>query len=214
MESPILFDLDGTLWDSVRYHDEAWRQIFERRGIIPPSREWLLGRPTHEVVSYLSDFVPGISYPDIRAEKSELFCSLIRMKSPRLYFQMADLRALGSCLGIVTGASLATVNKYLDLLGGDPFQIIHTEADSKAGKPHPQPYLDACARLGLDPSSATVIEDSENGVASAKAAGCRAVHFSPGCSAKLSLCWCAAYGACCVRDVDHLMSARGLDSLG
>jgi len=213
MENPILFDLDGTLWDSVQHHTDAWKQIFERRGLVPPSNDWLLGRSTSEVGSYLRDLIPGITLSDIRSEKSSFFSSLIRTRKPRLFWQLADLESLGKCIGIVTGASHETVTMYLNLLGGNPFKIIHTAADSKVGKPHPQPFLDACARLALHPSSVTAVEDSENGVASAFAAGCRPVHFNPELSAKLASCWCSAFGARCVRDLNHLINSRGADLL-
>lgn len=213
MENPILFDLDGTLWDSVQYHTDAWKQIFERRGLVPPSDEWLLGRPTSEVTSCLRDLVPGISSSEIRAEKSSLFSSLVRTRKPRLFWQLADFESLGTCIGIVTGASHDTVTTYLNLLGGNPFKIIHTGDDSEVGKPHPRPFLDACARLGLHPSSVTAVEDSENGLTSASAAGCRLVHFDPNFSEKLTACWCSAFGARCVHDSGQLINSRGADPL-
>jgi beta-phosphoglucomutase-like phosphatase (HAD superfamily) len=53
--------------------------------------------------------------------------------------------------------------------------VLITGKDVVNGKPHPEPYLKAAERLGLLPQVCMVIEDSDNGIKSAKAAGCLAV---------------------------------------
>lgn len=56
---------------------------------------------------------------------------------------------------------------FTDLIGGDQVS---------KGKPDPEPYLTACAKLGVEPANALVIEDSPNGVKAGLAAGCAVVH--------------------------------------
>ena len=48
-----------------------------------------------------------------------------------------------------------------------------TSSDVRLGKPHPEPFLKAAAKLGIDPANALVVEDSPAGIQSGKAAGCR-----------------------------------------
>jgi HAD superfamily hydrolase (TIGR01509 family) len=59
--------------------------------------------------------------------------------------------------------------------GVGPFQVTVAGDEVEHGKPHPQPYLVAAERLGLDPARCVVIEDSPSGVASAESAGCAVV---------------------------------------
>jgi HAD superfamily hydrolase (TIGR01509 family) len=55
------------------------------------------------------------------------------------------------------------------------FDAVVTAADVKQGKPHPEAYLVAAQRLGLRPAHCLVVEDSDNGVKAARAAGCKVV---------------------------------------
>ena len=65
------------------------------------------------------------------------------------------------------------------------FEVIVTRDDVTAGKPDPAPYLEALARLGVPPDEAVAIEDSANGLASATAAGMRAIVVPHGLTAHL-----------------------------
>ena len=55
------------------------------------------------------------------------------------------------------------------------FDVVVTGNDITHGKPHPEPYLKTAEKIGYSPLQCLVIEDSTNGIRSAKAAGCRAV---------------------------------------
>jgi len=59
--------------------------------------------------------------------------------------------------------------------GIGPFEVSVAGDEVVHGKPHPEPYLTACARLRVDPREAVVLEDSPAGVASGEAAGCAVV---------------------------------------
>jgi beta-phosphoglucomutase-like phosphatase (HAD superfamily) len=58
---------------------------------------------------------------------------------------------------------------------GVSFRVTVCAQDVRRGKPDPEPYLLAAARLGADPRQCVALEDSPNGVAAAEAAGCRLV---------------------------------------
>ncbi len=60
----------------------------------------------------------------------------------------------------------------VEQLHSDTFTTVVTGDQVTDGKPHPEPYLTAAARLGVDPTRCVAIEDSPTGVASAEAAGC------------------------------------------
>jgi beta-phosphoglucomutase-like phosphatase (HAD superfamily) len=66
----------------------------------------------------------------------------------------------------------------LDIVGAldfDGFDLVVAGDDVQHAKPHPEPYLTAAARLGVDASACVALEDSEPGVASAVAAGARVI---------------------------------------
>jgi HAD superfamily hydrolase (TIGR01509 family) len=88
-------------------------------------------------------------------------------------------------LGLASSSNRELIDLALDLL--DVTQLFRATVSSEEvdrGKPAPDVYLEAARRLGVDPGKAAAIEDSENGIRSAKAAGMRVLaipnrHFPP-----------------------------------
>jgi beta-phosphoglucomutase-like phosphatase (HAD superfamily) len=76
---------------------------------------------------------------------------------------------------LVTSSFRVLLDAALLKLGSDRFDVTVAGDEVSRGKPHPEPYLTACDRLGVDPATAVVVEDALNGVRSAEAAGCRVV---------------------------------------
>lgn len=83
------------------------------------------------------------------------------------------LATRGLVLGIASSGSGESIRRILARLGlAGLFEVIIAGEDVENGKPHPEPYLLAAARLGVRPDECVVFEDSAVGVRSAKAAGC------------------------------------------
>jgi HAD superfamily hydrolase (TIGR01509 family) len=83
------------------------------------------------------------------------------------------LAAGGWPVGLATSTRTATAERKLELAGlADHFTHIVGGDQVQRGKPHPEPYLTAASRLGVDPADCFAMEDSENGVRAAVAAGC------------------------------------------
>ena len=82
-----------------------------------------------------------------------------------------------SLLTAVTTSGLGWYQRpFLERLGIDTlFDVIVTGDEVRHGKPHPEPYLLTASRLGCNPAECVVIEDADNGIRSAKAAGCIAI---------------------------------------
>jgi beta-phosphoglucomutase-like phosphatase (HAD superfamily) len=77
-------------------------------------------------------------------------------------------------IGVVTNSIRKTTTFMLDLACLiNYFDVIITNEDVSLPKPAPEPYLQACKKLNLEPKHALVIEDNSNGVLSAQSAGCR-----------------------------------------
>jgi len=83
------------------------------------------------------------------------------------------LKQRGTPIGLVSNSPLLFVQRSLEIAGfGDRFDVVISAHEVAAPKPSPEPYLEACRRLGVEPGPDVVaLEDSPTGVAAAKAAG-------------------------------------------
>ena len=178
----FLFDLDGTLVDTAAANFAAYARALREVGVeveraafdaIADGRKW-------------RDFLPPIlqragSTADparIAARKTALYPE--HMGETRVNAALvALLRALRSTplrTALVTTASAANVRLVLDVHGLlDLFDVIVTGDDVSAHKPDPGAYLLAAARLGIPAAACVAFEDSDAGVASARAAGASVV---------------------------------------
>ena len=85
---------------------------------------------------------------------------------------LSELNALGVPCALVTMSWARLVDAVVEALAPISFQAVVTGDTVEHGKPHPEPYLLAAERLGVDPVQCVAIEDSPTGVTSAGAAGC------------------------------------------
>jgi HAD superfamily hydrolase (TIGR01509 family) len=82
------------------------------------------------------------------------------------------VRGRGVPTGLVSSSYRVLVDAVLSHVGGLRFDVTVAGDELTAGKPHPECYRTACARLGVAPATAVVLEDALSGVAAAEAAGC------------------------------------------
>lgn len=84
---------------------------------------------------------------------------------------LADLRAAGIKTGLVTMSMRRMADTVVDLIDFDAFDVVIAGDDATRPKPYPDPYLQACAALGVTSDEVVAIEDSPNGLRSAVASG-------------------------------------------
>lgn len=176
----FLFDLDGTLVDSERETAEAMARALQR------------GQQIH-VEQYDKDFIIGRSwvaiydslrgrYPQLSWSRDEIVQATAKMRDEvfddhgltvlpgareLLAWTKAHPRAL------VTGSSRMEVMQVLPRIGPEGhFEVIYAADDVPTSKPDPGGYQLAMAKLGLRPEHCLVVEDSVNGIAAGRAAGC------------------------------------------
>lgn len=177
----VLWDFDGTLVDTEPYwmkaeyrlvesyggtwtHEDALalvgndllvsgRYIIERTGI-PLTPVEVVDRLLDDVVAQLREHIPW------RPGAREL---------------LADLLAEDVPCGMVTMSYQRFVAPVIEALPEETFRAVVTGEVVSEGKPHPEPYLEGAARLGLDPATCIAIEDSVTGSTSSIAAGCPTV---------------------------------------
>jgi HAD superfamily hydrolase (TIGR01509 family) len=86
---------------------------------------------------------------------------------------LRELRSRGMPIGLVSNSPIAFVRRSLEIVGfHDSFDVVVSAHETAAPKPAPDPYLEACRRLGVEAGPRVIaLEDSPTGVAAARAAG-------------------------------------------
>lgn len=177
----ILFDLDGVITDTMKYHYEAYRLAFAQLGIhVMPLDVYLSeGMPSMDVgralVKNYGVYVNEDRLKEIIEKKRELYRELAA-GNVRVYPGVKDtIRLLsdhGIKLALVSGSNRISVMKVLEEVSlASAFDAIVTGADTERGKPYPDPYLKGMQMIGISKENCVVIENAPLGIKSAKAAG-------------------------------------------
>ncbi|WP_375475759.1 HAD family hydrolase [uncultured Jatrophihabitans sp.] len=177
----VLFDMDGTLVDTEPHWMAAEYELVEQHGGTwnDDHANALVGSDLIRAAEYLRD-VGGVELapPTI---VGRMLDSVIRGVGGQMPWRpgarelLTECRAAGVPCAMVTMSYRSLAETLVRQLPPDTFATIVTGDDVRHGKPHPEAYLTACARLGVEPAATVAIEDSPTGVASAEAAGCVAV---------------------------------------
>jgi HAD superfamily hydrolase (TIGR01509 family) len=177
----VVFDLDGVLLDTEELWDEARRKLAEDRGARWPddAQRAMMGMSSPEWSRYMHDVI-GLSEPaeEISAEVVRRLEALYRERLPLVPGALEAVRRIGARwpLGIASSSNRPLIDLFLELTGTrELFRATVSSEEVERGKPAPDVYLEAARRLGVDPGSCAAIEDSENGIRSASAAGMRVV---------------------------------------
>lgn len=175
-----LFDCDGTIADSMPLHYVAWREAVAAWNCSFSEElfyAWA-GFPVAKIISLLNQ-KQGLNMPveEVERRKEELYLqSLPDLKSVPEVVEHIDLQYGRIPLAVVSGSTRESVSaslRSLHLL--DKFETLVCAGDYEKGKPDPEAFLTAAARLNVEPGSCLVFEDGDLGIAAAKAAGMAAV---------------------------------------
>jgi HAD superfamily hydrolase (TIGR01509 family) len=178
----VIFDFDGLIVDSETPEFEAHRQIFAEHGVELTPEEWRgevgIWSATRNWFAKLSEITGRPVDPvALREEKRRRFWQIIKMEPmPGVRALLDELYAAGVLLALASSAEASWINKataQLDVIRY--FQFIVTGDDVTHRKPHPEGYLLAAHRLGIEPARCVAVEDSQHGLAAAKAAGMKAI---------------------------------------
>lgn len=171
-----LFDLDGTVADSMPLHLRSWQQAVKENGGHFPLELFYAwgGMPLRRSVELLNERFGYTMDPDkVVPRKEELYYELLpELKSVESVLAHIEAQYGRIPLAIVSGSPRAGIERTLTQLGLlDRFNVLVGSEDYTHGKPDPEPFLTAAARLNVAPADCLVFEDAEAGIASAKAAG-------------------------------------------
>jgi HAD superfamily hydrolase (TIGR01509 family) len=178
----LLFDLDGTLVNSVPMHERAFVETLQvRHPDLAENFDYAIfaGWPTRDVFVALG-FREESELTELTARKQRLYREAVARGEVEVFpgakALLARLQEKGRSLYLVTGASRISTQRILEVTGLVAyFQGITTADDAHPGKPSPEPYRYTLARYNLEPHDCLAIEDSESGIRSACDAGLAAV---------------------------------------
>ena len=186
MAGAVLWDLDGTLVDSEEYHWRSWRDTLEAEGVAITREQFLatFGQRNDLIIPQLLGEDAG---PErvrrIGDEKELCYRRLVRERGlaalPGAAEWVKRLAQEGWRQAVASSAPRLNVDVVLEVLGLRPyFQVLVSAEDVSIGKPDPQVFLLAAARLGVPASRAIVVEDAAAGVEAARRAGMRSIGLS------------------------------------
>jgi beta-phosphoglucomutase len=180
-----IFDLDGVIVDTAHYHFLAWKRLAKELGIdlTLEHNERLKGVSRMHSLDIILE-LGGISLSDhdkemLANKKNSWFVDYVERMAPEEIFPgvkqlIHELRAKGLKVALASSSKNArTVIKLLHIQNDfdavvDGGMIVHS-------KPHPEIFLLAASKLGVDPKACLVFEDAEAGVEAAIAAGMKVI---------------------------------------
>jgi HAD superfamily hydrolase (TIGR01509 family) len=180
----VVFDLDGLMVDTETIFESAATRLLARRGLpalAPEVLRHMLGRPAEVGFAFFREFY-GLSdsCADLIAECRELFYAAIGDGPVPLMPGVSELLDAVVRRGLPAAIATSSSRGYLGRVLGPHgllarFRFALTRDDVSRGKPDPEIYQKAAARLEVAPAEMVVLEDSLNGLTAAKAAGARCV---------------------------------------
>ena len=187
----LIFDLDGVLLSTDRFHFLAWKKLADRMGIsfTEKDNERLRGVSRMEsleiVLSLSTD--PTLSLSDdeklaLATEKNEVYREYLKKLTPadvsdEVRETLAALRAKGYPLAV--GSSSKNTRFILAQTAlTDAFDAIADGNDIKNSKPDPEVFLKAAELIGLAPADCAVIEDAEAGLEAANRGGMLSIAYA------------------------------------
>lgn len=174
----FLFDLDGTLVDSLPAVERAWCNWADRFGL---NHDDVLGFiHGKQAITSLRHFMAGKSESEIAAEFSRLeqieatdTAGIVAL--PGAIALLNHLNKAGIPWAIVTSGSMPVARARHKAAGLPVPEVFVTAERVKRGKPEPDAYLLGAQLLGLSPQECTVVEDAPAGILSGLAAGCHVI---------------------------------------
>lgn len=181
MNKAVVFDMDGVLFDSERIISQIWREIAVIDGIDANQMEIAIKKCTglnHTDISifFHRHFGSDFNYNEFRNRAAMMFHNKVDIEGlpikKGVYEILKYLSESTYKIGLASSSSTESIHKNLKRADiTDYFQVIVGGDMVEHSKPEPDIYLKACSCLGVNPEKSIAIEDSPNGIRSAKSAG-------------------------------------------
>lgn len=179
MIKAILFDMNGVIIDDEYLHELAFAQTLESFAINLTHQKYLdcfagkTDRLGYESIG--KSLNVELPIDELLYKKQQIYLKLFNTNKKPYAGVIELIKSLSAyyLIALTSSASREEIDLIIRDFEIEPFFELTISADDVINsKPHPEPYLKTCQKLEIKPNEALVIEDSPNGVASAKAAGC------------------------------------------
>ncbi|WP_329341078.1 HAD family phosphatase [Streptomyces sp. NBC_00663] len=177
----VLLDMDGTLVDTEGFWWDVEVEVFAGLGhtLDDSWRHVVVGGPMTRSAGFLIEATGAdITLPELTVLLNDGFEHRIGRTLPLMpgaLRLLAELAQYEIPTALVSASHRRIIDRVLTYLGPQHFSLTVAGDEVARTKPHPDPYLFAAARLGVDPARCAVVEDTATGVAAAEAAGCQVV---------------------------------------
>lgn len=186
MITTVIFDMDGVIIDSEPIHFEIEKKIFEELGIDISLHEHysFVGTSSQNMWEQIvKKYNLPNSAKELTKRDKDLYLNYLITENnlqpiPGVSELIKELYTVHYSLVLASSASMDNIDMVLakfNLFGF--FQSKISGAELQYAKPHPEIFLEAAKSVGADPGTCLVIEDSENGITAAKAAGMKCIGF-------------------------------------
>lgn len=177
LPAAVLWDMDGTIIDTEPYWIAEERLLVESAGGVWTDEDAhdLVGQDLMRSAGIILERTPVTGTPEEIVR--HLLGAVSRRTRAHLPWRpgaeelLADLGAHGVPCALVTMSWTELADVLVSELPPGTFATVVTGDQVNRGKPHPEPYLEAARRLGVDPAACIAVEDSPTGTASSTAAG-------------------------------------------
>ena len=171
----VLFDLDGTLIDTIGLLLECVHHAFEGRSPAPTDEEWIAGIGTplrRQLGAYVSTEKEIDELIDRYRAYQRIHHDRLTTAYPGVIETLTELQRRGHPMGVVTSKSNEMMDRGIEHTGLDKFMTTNIGADScTIHKPEAFPVLLALENLGYSPGEAVFVGDSPHDIQSGNAAG-------------------------------------------
>jgi beta-phosphoglucomutase len=178
MKKGAIFDLDGTMVDTMHIHDKAWERIFLKYGITLDAKEKAKhsGKKNVAFITHIltKRNVDTLNPEQLAKEKDNIVLDMLSREAPSVFPGLPELLEVLKKNQVKLALATSAAQETALLLAKDIlsyFDIKIFAEDVTKGKPHPETFLLAAQRMDLKVSDCVVFEDSENGVEAAKSGG-------------------------------------------
>lgn len=184
LPAAVLFDMDGLLIDSEPVWTIAEVELAGQLGgaFTPALKAAIVGTRLEVAVPTILRWYDAPAGPEDVARTSawllERMVGLFAAEELPLLPGAAELLAALNAAGVPVALVSSSYRVLVDAVlahGVGPFHLTLAGDEVTRGKPHPEPYLTAAGRLGVDPRDCVVLEDSPAGITAGLAAGCAVV---------------------------------------
>lgn len=178
----VIFDWDGVVIDSSRAHEESWELLARERGVPLPEGFFMrtFGMRNQQIIPEWFGVQDAGEVQRLGDRKEELYRDILRRDGIRALPGVVELLRALKQAGIprVVGSSTPrkNIDTVMDTAGlGGLFDAIVSAEDVTRGKPEPDVFLQAGAKIGRTPAECVVIEDAHVGIEAARRAGMRVI---------------------------------------